>query len=145
MGKATSFVINGGVLSLGGQDLAGLLRAVLEKERSFRFRVKGCSMDPFLKDGDMVTVSPLFGNRPDIGEVVAFVHSRMKRLVIHRIVSVSDGIYVTKGDNTPEEDGAIAEKDILGRVTKVEKRGIVFSLMLKACMLVRCLEKMVAK
>lgn len=131
-----------GVLRLGRRDLAGLVRAaVLDQKRSFRLRVKGSSMHPFLKDGDTVTVSPCPSCSARKGEVVAFIHPRVRRLMIHRIVETREGRYLTKGDNTPDEDGFIGEEDIIGRVTRIERRTIVFSLLLQASFLKRWLQR----
>ena len=48
------------------------MRAVLEKGRAFRFEARGTSMLPLIRDGDVVTVTPLSGGGPRTGDVVAF-------------------------------------------------------------------------
>jgi len=57
--KAQHIIEKEAELSISGSTLIELLEAVLSQEASFRFQAKGLSMSPFIKDGDMVTVSPL--------------------------------------------------------------------------------------
>lgn len=121
--KPALFSKKGGELQLSGLDLIELLRAVLDKGVPFRFRAKGFSMSPFIKDGDVITVSPLTDGLTRPGDVVAFIRPEMKKLVIHRVVEKKDEYFHIKGDNTPDTDELIPETNILGRVTRVERNG----------------------
>jgi hypothetical protein len=117
-------VISGGDLSLSGAALVELMRAVLAKGASFRFRAKGWSMAPFIRDGDVICVSPLAASGPMIGDVVAFFTPEMQRLVVHRVVLRRGDACVSRGDNVPGmTDGTISGKHILGRVTRVTRDG----------------------
>jgi signal peptidase I len=115
--------VPGGVLSLRGPALQDLLRAVLARGASIRFRAKGTSMHPFIRDGDVVTVSPLVGSGPRTGDVVAFCHPETGRLVLHRIVAKQEGGYLIRGDNCPEADGVISSDTLLGIVSRTERCG----------------------
>lgn len=121
--KPTLNKLEGGILSLSGPALLDLLRAVLNKRVPFRFCARGFSMSPFIKDGDVVTVSPCAPHAIRYGDVVAFVNSPSERLAVHRVVGVAQDAWLIKGDNAPEEDGWIPRPCILGRVTRVERRG----------------------
>jgi signal peptidase I len=110
-------------LPLSGADLIELLQAVLDKGVPFRFRAKGFSMSPFIKDDDVITVSPLSNDSTRLGDVVAFIRSETKKLVIHRVVGKQGEYFHIKGDNIPDTDELIPEKNILGGVTKVERNG----------------------
>jgi hypothetical protein len=121
--KPTLLRRKGGELSLSGTSLVDLFRAVLEKGVRFRFQAKGFSMSPFIKDGDVVTVSPLSDRSPGIGDVVAFIHQGTGKLVVHRLVGKRGDSYLIKGDNSPETDGLIPKANILGCVRKVERDG----------------------
>lgn len=121
--KPTLFSRKGGDLSLSGPALVELLRAVLDKGAPFRFRAKGFSMYPFIKDGDVVTVSPLPDTSPSPGDVVAFIRPETEKLVIHRVARKRGDSFLIKGDNTPHADGLIPEANILGCVTEVERDG----------------------
>jgi hypothetical protein len=103
--------------------VAGLLRAVLEKGKDVRYEARGGSMFPLIRDGDVVTISPLAGGEPRTGEVVAFADFETGRVRVHRIVRAGNGTYRLKGDHDPGEDGAFPREAILGRVVRVERRG----------------------
>jgi len=109
--------------SLSGRALLELLRAVLDKGVPCRFRAPGFSMSPFIRDGDVITVSRLSGCSLCSGRVVAFVHTGTGKLIVHRVVGKEDGRYLIKGDNSPHADGLVPRKNILGYVSKVERGG----------------------
>ena len=99
------------------------MTAVMGKGRSFRFLAKGFSMSPFIKDGDVVTVSPFQGRKVRLGEVVAFISPQTQSLAVHRIISKQKTRFVLQGDNVPESDGTVSAEKILGFVEKVERQG----------------------
>jgi hypothetical protein len=103
--------------------VAGLMRAVLEKGKAFRFEARGASMLPLIRDGDVVTVGPLAGAEPRVGDVVAFADPEGDRVRIHRIVKAGDGTFLLKGDHDPGGDGLFSREAILGRVACVERDG----------------------
>jgi hypothetical protein len=109
-------------LSLSGTTLTTLLRAVLDKGVPFRFRATGFSMSPFIRNGDVLTVSPLSG-RPRLGDVVAFIRQETGGLAIHRVVGTSAGHCLMRGDNSSRDDGYVPEANILGRIRRVERNG----------------------
>ncbi len=111
------------VLSTHNSSLPELLEAVLCKGLDCRFQAKGHSMSPFIKDGDVITVSPLNGTSPGFGDVAAFIHKGTGRLVIHRVVGKREDSYFIKGDNASEADGLVQKANILGFVTGVERKG----------------------
>src|SRR5262245_42576463 len=59
--------------------------------------VVGSSMEPKLERGDLVVTRPAADYR--VGDVVLFHDRDLGRDVLHRIVAVGDGRFVTKGDN----------------------------------------------
>jgi signal peptidase I len=115
--------LKGSELSLSGPALVQLLRAVLDKGAPVRFRAKGFSMSPFIKNEDVVTLSPLQNASPGMGDVIAFVLQGKGKLCVHRVVGRKGDFYVTKGDNTSEADESVPRENILGFVTRVERDG----------------------
>jgi len=112
-----------GELPLSGDSLAGLMRAVLGKGKPFRFEARGTSMEPFIADGDIVTVAPLRASGPKPGDIAAFVHPVSGGVRVHRVVKVEAGRYLLKGDNALDADGALSRDMILGLVVRRERRG----------------------
>lgn len=121
--KAAALVRRRGDLALSGDSLTALLRDVLAKGKAFRFRAKGSSMSPFVKDGDIITVSPLRGREPRTGEIAAFLHPKTGRVAVHRIVRTAGGLFLLRGDNSLDADGALHRERILGIVTEVLREG----------------------
>lgn len=108
--------------SFSGIALAELMQATFTKGASFKFQVKGFSMSPFIKDGDVVTISPALNSSLGFGKSVAFIHPETKKLVIHRIVGKNWTGYLIKGDSATKIDGLIPRESILGVVTRVERK-----------------------
>ena len=117
------FVVVGQELPLSGSAMIQLMSAVLDKGMSFRFRAKGFSMSPFIKNDDVITVQSLGSEAPKLGEVVAFRHPMSQRLVVHRVVKPGDGTCRIRGDAISEDDGSVPRSAILGRVVHVERNG----------------------
>jgi hypothetical protein len=116
-------IVPGGELPLAGASLAGLMRAVLDKGKPFRFEARGTSMHPFIQDGDVVTIEPFAEGGPRTGDVVAFVHPGTGGVRVHRIVKAEGGRYLLKGDNALGDDGAFGRDALLGLVAGQERRG----------------------
>ena len=122
VGELASVVVKEDI-SLRNSDIAELIRSAVTKGASFRFKVKGYSMTPFIKDDDIVTISSAANSLIAIGTPVAFTKDIEKRLAIHRIVKKEKALYLIKGDNCSEADGLISPADILGYVSKIERAG----------------------
>ncbi|MFC2064440.1 signal peptidase I [Chloroflexota bacterium] len=97
-----------------------LLKYALEQKVSVRMTVYGDSMTPFLRNGDVILLSPLENNPPKIGDILAFEQTGIQKLVIHRIVHIDPEGFEMKGDNHHRSDGIILPRQILGRVINIE-------------------------
>ncbi len=105
-------------------EIVSLMQVVLKKGAAFRFRARGWSMSPFIRDGDWITVAPLSIEPLSIGKVAAFIHPQSKRLVVHRLVGKQGCAYLIRGDNVAAQtDGYVDISEILGCVTVVERDG----------------------
>jgi len=103
-------------------DLAHLAAEVLESGNSVRFRALGGSMDPFIRDGDVVVVRPCAHIR--LGDIVLCCPGE-GRPVVHRIVGVQRVAgyekYLLRGDAVRCADGYVTLQEVLGRVAGVER------------------------
>jgi hypothetical protein len=133
-GEARQTVAEGGALPISGEALPELMRAVLARGLPFRFRARGWSMAPTIRDGDVITVAPLRRARPGVGRVVAFVRPGEGKLVVHRVVARRRGGSIMRGDSVrgdgvggdsvrEDADGPIPAENVLGEVTRVEREG----------------------
>lgn len=123
MAKPGLFIKKGDQLSLSGAALIDLIQAVLNKGALFRFQARGFSMAPFIRDGDVIVISPLSADSFRLGKVVVFIQPGIDKLVVHRIVGKVCGAFLIKGDNMSDADGVIPKSRILGCVTRVERNG----------------------
>lgn len=123
-------VKNGGQLSIKGEDFKALLEEVLEKGKRFRFQSGGFSMQPFIRNGDVVTLAPYLIQDIQVGDVVAYEEPVSGLLKVHRVVGERIGLYLIKGDNSLKTDGWIQRDSIYGRVIRIERKGktVSFSL-----------------
>lgn len=110
-------------ISLSAPVIMELIEAVHNKGASFRFQAKGHSMTPAIRDGDIITVSPLNDLKPRRGDVLAFRHPERPQMMVHRVLRAKAGEYLIQGDNCPEADGWIPTENILGVITQVERGG----------------------
>ena len=111
------------VLCLSNAGQLELVRAAMEQDVSLRMTVRGFSMTPFIRDGDVLLIDPLRDQPLCMGEVVAAVLPPGERLVVHRLVSRSSGGWLIRGDNCPEADGMVEPQAVLGRVVRVARDG----------------------
>lgn len=110
-------------MPLSGAALLELMRAVLGRNVPFRFRARGSSMHPFVRDGDVVTVEPASSARMRPGDIAAFTDPDTGRLTVHRVATIRGGSFLMKGDNVEFIDGEIPRSSVLGRVARVERNG----------------------
>ena len=87
--------------------------------RSVRFKVKGNSMYPLLRNGiDEVTLSPIC-KEPAKMDIVLFKY-RGKH-ILHRIIDIKDGVYIIQGDGIYSSYETCVREDIIGVVTAIHK------------------------
>lgn len=96
-----------------------LARAHLAAGRPLTLRAEGHSMWPLVKGGDLVVVHPIRAPLV-VGDVVLVVLGG--RLVLHRVIALTDGGCVTKGDAVPARDPPIPHAHILGVRPRVHPR-----------------------
>ncbi|HEY3266235.1 MAG TPA: GNAT family N-acetyltransferase [Armatimonadota bacterium] len=84
----------------------------------------GLSMFPAIRAGDRCRVQAVDPDSIRIGDVILV--TREDRLFAHRVVSITEGrprAFTIKGDTLLLPDPQVTERDILGQVLGVERRG----------------------
>lgn len=114
--------------SFSSKALVELIQATLAKGACFRLKANGFSMSPFIRDGDVITISKLSNLNIGLGKVLAFTAPQTGKLVIHRVVGKNNGLYLIKGDNALNIDGLICKENILGYVNRIERNNRDISL-----------------
>ena len=111
---------------LSGAVTIELIQAAFAKDVFFRFKAKGFSMSPFIRDNDIITLSPVSLSPIGLGKAVACVCPMHKKLLVHRIVGRRGNHYLIKGDNVPNPDCLVDKGRILGCVTAIERKNKTF-------------------
>ena len=102
------------------------MRQMLNQGMNARFTVSGNSMWPTLSHGrDQVVIAPVEGKLKK-GDVVLFCPMEGKYL-LHRICRLRAGRIYTAGDGNCYRDGDFPRDCVLGRVTKIVRKGKEFS------------------
>ena len=100
-------------------NAAEVIADLLARGHSVRFRASGHSMHPIIRCDDYLLVVPPSQIR--LGDVVL---TRADRgLTAHRVISIANGIVITRGDNAPGDDDPLDLSRVLGVVTHAEQGG----------------------
>ena len=114
------------ILNLKGADFTLITQEVLGREKILRFKAKGESMHPFIRDGDILEITPANGEKVRVGEVI-FYRVGEKRMVAHRVTEriTENGrlVFVTKGDSNVAGEERVYPEKIMGRVRTIERKG----------------------
>ena len=98
--------------------------ALLRGGQLVRFRATGLSMDPTIRDGDLLTVEPVDLGAVRPGEILLYRTAR--GVIAHRLVRCEAGetqlLYVLRGDASGTCDPPVGYGDVLGRVTSLRRR-----------------------
>jgi len=103
------------------QQFAVLMEAVLKRGKAFRFQASGSSMNPFIKDGDILTLVNVSQGEIKLGNVLSFIHPHNRKLLVHRVVNSKQKNYLMKPDNSANVDGWVNQQEIIGIVHSVER------------------------
>ena len=108
-------------LNFEREDFTSIAQEVLGRGRILKFKAKGGSMSPFIRNGDVVEVVPVKG-KMNFGDII-FYRSSYGNPVVHRVIHRNTESIITKGDSVPSSDQPIFSKQVLGLVVAVEKNG----------------------
>lgn len=102
-------------------ELAGFL---LEQGTAVKFRATGNSMQPFIRDGDVVLAVPLGAHSISRGDVLLYT-TQAGKIVVHRVIRKGrNGCLLPKGDAAPwSNESWIDPASVWGRVVRVERHG----------------------
>jgi len=88
-----------------------------------RLRALGNSMLPSIWPGDVLCIERKAGEEMVAGDIVLV--ARGGRFFIHRLIEKRDSGWITRGDALPQNDEAVAEASVLGKVALVQRKGAV--------------------
>ncbi len=100
-----------------------MLKTLLKLSPIFKYQISGNSMIPILKHGQVVLVNRLsyFLTEPKIGDLVALIDPRDKKVLIKRLARIKNYQYFVLGENKKQSTdsrafGWLKKKDIIGKI-----------------------------
>ena len=96
------------------------LEALLEQDKKLIYTIRGISMLPLLRSNKDLVIIEVVKNKLKPLDVAFY--RREGRLVLHRVIAVSENDYCIRGDNTYRIEH-IPEKDVMGILTGFVRNG----------------------
>lgn len=109
------------VLPVDSPEFLTLVRAVVSEGGALWVRVRGTSMIPSIPRDAAVLLRPVGAEGVSIGDV-ALAELPDGTAVLHRVLSVGEGVVVMKGDNLPRADAPISADRLLAVARDIETR-----------------------
>ena len=110
-----------------GLEFERLAGEILGSGHVLKFRVRGYSISPFIRDRDVVEIERCYQDFIKAGDIV-LCYNAPAPLVLDRVCAVYEDdqakMFVTQGDMLECVDGVIRSEQIQGRVTAVEHAGL---------------------
>lgn len=108
-------------------EFGDIVGDILQKCQRLRFKVRGGSMRPFIKDEDIVEVQKVPLDNLTRGDVV-LCRLIYGRLVVHRVIRANQEHIWIQGDALLYPDGSIPRANVLGRIVALTRNGKHFDL-----------------
>ena len=103
-----------------------LAQDILAAGHSLRFKARGRSMAPFVRDGDILTIAPASGQDLRAGDI-AFYAATGGKVVAHRVLRRwrQDGglVLLTRGDASAGYGERIGSGQVMGKAVTVQRGG----------------------
>ena len=106
--------------SMFNKNSGELLLALSKLDKELSITVMGTSMEPVLKDGDVIKVKPC--NNYEIGDIIVFLYKN-NALLVHRLIKKRNKILLCKGDNSFRLE-EVEEEYVLGKVISINSNHI---------------------
>ncbi len=111
-------------LEVEGAEFARLALELLRGGTSIRFRARGGSMSPFIRDGDVLTVTPCNADSLRLGDV-ALYRNAIGSVWAHRVLGRSGKgrslVLEMRGDSSRGAQESVPADAILGRVVSARR------------------------
>jgi len=105
---------------------AELSADLLHHGHSVRFRAKGESMHPTIREGEAITVEPVKPSDVRFADII--LYRAEKAVIAHRVVgrrNINGTVrtFLVRGDAVKDHDKPVADDQVLGKVVSVERGG----------------------
>lgn len=101
-------------IQLSNNEFFALTKEMLREGKSVDIRVKGNSMRPFLFDGEVVTIAPLFPQSELTEGLIVLADTDFGKVMMHRIQRISGERIIMQGDGNLYQWEEIRREQIFG-------------------------------
>ena len=117
-------------LNTPSRSTSEMSMSILKSKKKVTLKLNGYSMYPFIKPGDVGTISECSISSLKIGEIIVFKHHN--NWIAHRLLKkrLIDGnhLLIAKGDTSKKNDKPISEAMFIGRLAGLSRSGRVINL-----------------
>ncbi|MFC2053430.1 S24 family peptidase [Chloroflexota bacterium] len=111
-------------INLDKSDFVEIAANILGEGNTLRFRARGSSMRPFIRDGDILEVKPLNGVKLRRTDII-LGKSTSGHIVAHRVIKIEQNeggkVLLIQGDALYNPDGYVKQSEVLGVVVGTER------------------------
>ena len=111
------------------QEATSLRKQLIENNHSVKIVASGYSMFPFMRNGDIQTISPVHIEEIQIGDVAVFEHNN--DWISHRVVDIrkrnSETTLILRGDTSMQIDPLVTKENYIGKTVAFERGGKIYS------------------
>ncbi len=105
-------------------QILDFVEALLDENHTLGFRMKGYSMFPTLKEGDLGRVIKCSADELTIGDLIVFKLN--DKLVAHRLIDIvhqnNQQVFVAKGDHNLHKDPPFTANELVGKISSIQRK-----------------------
>lgn len=105
---------------IGNRQLMTTFEEILSRDGRLIYKTRGVSMQPMLYQNRDLVIIETFEGRLKPYDVA--LYKRGKQYVLHRVLSLGDGVYYIRGDNTYVME-TVPDGNVLGVLTGFVRKG----------------------
>ena len=111
-------------------EFAQLANETLQNGHAMRFKALGSSMTPFIRNGDILTVTPTNPKKLRISEII-FYKTKSGNAIAHRILRIKQTInqltFNTRGDASAGTYETVEQNQVMGKVTTINRNNKIIN------------------
>lgn len=112
------------------QKDSSLRKQLIESNHSVKIVASGYSMFPFMRNGDIQTISPVPIEEIQIGDIAVFERNNV--WISHRVIDIQKTNHeitlILRGDTCIQIDPLVTEENYIGKTVAFERNGKVYHL-----------------
>ena len=112
------------------QEATSLRKQLIENNHAVKIVASGYSMFPFMRNGDVQTISPIPIEEIKVGDVAVF--ERDNDWISHRVIAIrntnNETTLTLRGDTSIQLDPLVTKANYIGKTVAFERGGTVYSI-----------------